>query len=422
VKVGFANEKYIEAAAFAVERHGAVKQERRGTVFPYVVHPLRVGEILERFRFDSKRREKYSEDVVIAGLLHDTVEDAGATYAEIADRFGATVAALVRKASEEDKSLDWKPRKEASIEALRREADIDALLVVAADKLDNVLSLVETLRARGPANTWRIFNAGQSCQHWYYRTIAEVLLEKDPRNLLFRTLDAEVHRVFPDKGRETRFHSGKPLATPQDARAYLADPIRHWRPKYSAFELAHAWIKSSHTPEPVDDLLKQALGEYELLEGFFEKETPLGTAGRPSQTDLLLVLRSKDGLAVAAIEGKAREPFGDYVKDWNDGTPSKRTRLDDLRTRLGIPASGIEKLRYQLLHRTVAALLEAERYGAETALMIVHAFGDPTDSFRDFSAFTAALGVDTTEKNILSPPKVLGGVTLRLGWASDQPQ
>jgi guanosine-3',5'-bis(diphosphate) 3'-pyrophosphohydrolase len=54
---------------------------------------------------------------VIAGFLHDTVEDAGVRYDELQRKFGLTVAQLVRKASE-DKSLpSWKARKEASIEA-----------------------------------------------------------------------------------------------------------------------------------------------------------------------------------------------------------------------------------------------------------------------------------------------------------------
>jgi hypothetical protein len=422
VKVGVANERYVLAVEFAAARHGAVKQERKGTTFPYLVHPLRVGEILERFRFDSKERERYSEDVVIAGLLHDTVEDAGVTYDELEKKFGLTVVRLVRKASE-DKSLpSWKARKEASIEALLQETEPEALMVIAADKLDNVRSLAETLRARGAKKTWAIFNAGRADQHWYYRTLAKELLTKGPANLLFRTLDAEAHQVFPDDGRETRFFAGKPLGTPHDARAYLADPIRHWRPDFSAFELAHAWIESECAPSAVDELLRQALGDYQLVEGFFEKETPLGTAGHPSQTDLLLVLRAGADLAIAVVEGKANESFGQYVEDWDDGKATKTTRLKSLCRHLDLDATAVGKLRYQLIHRTVAALLEAERYGAGTALMIVQAFSDAPDSFDDFVKFSAALGIETRKKAALSPAKRVGGIALRLGWASSEPR
>jgi (p)ppGpp synthase/HD superfamily hydrolase len=111
-----ASASYLAALSFAVERHGAVRQTRKGTSFPYVVHPIRVAEILDRFG--------YSEDTVVAGLLHDTVEDAEVRYEELARRFGERVATLVEKASEHDKSLDWRPRKEHTID---RAADTQRL-------------------------------------------------------------------------------------------------------------------------------------------------------------------------------------------------------------------------------------------------------------------------------------------------------
>jgi HD domain len=411
VKVGTANENYLTALEFAVLRHAAVKQERKGTEFPYVVHPIRVAEILDRF--------DYPEDVVVAGFLHDLVEDAGVPLEELRQDFGARVAELISKVSEEDKSLPWRERKEEALAALEVESDQDVLALVAADKLDNVQSLTETLRARGK-DTWSIFNAGEGDQRWYYRTLTETLLARDPASRLIRTLDVAVHDVFPAEARRTPFYAGKPFGSPADARAYLADPIVHWRPEYSAYELAHSWIGSELPPAPVHALLEAALGPNDVVAGFFENETPLPTRGRPSQTDLLLVLRSKDGLAVAAVEGKAKESFGQYVKDWDDGSPTKQDRLIDLIRRLGLESVDVTNLRYQLLHRTVAALLEAERFGADSALMIVHAFDEAPDSFRDFVEFTAALGVEVSEKDTLTAPKTLGGVTLRLGWAQDQ--
>jgi HD domain len=418
VKTGFANERYLQALAFAVKKHGDVRQERKGTVFPYVVHPLRVAEILERFRLKRNGAPRYSEDVVMAGLLHDTVEDTATTYEELEEAFGHAVSIYVRAASEEDKALPWRARKALALEKIEG-TELDALAIVAADKLDNVRSLVETLASVGEERTWKIFSAPRKEQQWYYRAVAEALLKQDERSLLFRTLDAEVHRVFPDQPRDTRFFAGKRLGTPQDARAYLADPVRNWRRRYSAYELATAWIDSANPPDAVDALLRDAVGEYELVEGFFELETPLGTAGKPSQTDLLLVLRAKGELTVAAIEGKAEEPFGDYVRDWDDGSPGKSIRLKSLKQQLGIPDLDVSDLRYQLLHRTVAAVREAKRYGSRRALMIVHAFDPAPDSFDDFRAFSTALGIETVRKGVLSGKKDLSGVTLRLGWAQD---
>ena len=77
---GKANPRFQEALAFAVQAHGAVSQERKGTDFPYVSHPIRVAEILDRFDCD--------EDVVVAGFLHDTIEDANVKADEISVAFG----------------------------------------------------------------------------------------------------------------------------------------------------------------------------------------------------------------------------------------------------------------------------------------------------------------------------------------------
>src|SRR5690349_12965156 len=127
----------LDALAFAVAAHGTVGQARKGTSFPYAVHPIRVAEILYAFGFE--------EPVVIAGLLHDTTEDAGVNGEEIERRFGTRVASAVAGASEPDKGTPWKERKQHTIDHLRHEADADSLAVAAADKLDNVRSLRQTL-------------------------------------------------------------------------------------------------------------------------------------------------------------------------------------------------------------------------------------------------------------------------------------
>jgi Domain of unknown function (DUF6946)/HD domain len=406
---GSANELFMRAAAFAVEAHGHVRQARKGTDYPYVVHPLRVGSILDAYG--------YSDEAVAAGILHDTIEDAGVAASDLESSFGRRIADLVAAASEPDKTLPWPERKQQALERLIAESDADARAVIAADRLDNVRAIRETLALEG-RETWRRFNAPREAQHAHYRAMARVLLEHEPNNLLFRTLDAETQALFPDRRRFTAFFSGKPLGNPHDARAYLADPIRQWKPEHSAQALAHAWIPRSDAPAEVDALLRSALGDYVLVEGFFERETPLGTKGRPSQTDLLLLLRHERGFAVAAVEGKALEPFGERVRDWNDGTPGKRARLRDLRLRLGLEGADVGDLRYQLLHRTLAALIEAERYGATDAFMFVHAFADAPESFADFAAFADAIGVGAIAKESLSVPKPLGQIRLRLGWAS----
>lgn len=410
---GNANPRFEKALAFAARAHRAVKQERKGTDFPYIAHPIRVAEILDRFGCD--------EDVIVAGFLHDTIEDANVTEDEISTAFTPRIAALVAAVSEQDKSLPWKTRKQHTIEHLEGESDPQVLALAAADKLDNVRAITDTLRHLGPEKTWALFNAKQQEQHWYYRRVVEILLGKEPSNRLFRTLDFEAQTLFPDERHSTSFFPGKPLGLPHDARAYLADPIKHWRPDHSALELATSWIGAGGMPQSVADVLATCptYSGCRLIEGFFEREVELGTKGRPSQTDLLVLVALAEGYGVIAVEGKAREPFGPIVSEWNDGA-GKQARLNDLCTQLGLDPASVGDLRYQLLHRTVSALIEARRYGAHEALMLVHSF-DPADNSLDaYQTFATALELTNAVPNAITTSTMRGDVALRLGWVKER--
>ena len=112
-------------------------QHRKGSTLPYMVHPFAVAMILDRLGF--------AEDVVIAGLLHDVVEDTEATLADVETEFGPRVAELVGWCSERKKDdsgahRPWADRKRDHIEALAA-APTDARAVVLADKLHNLTSI-----------------------------------------------------------------------------------------------------------------------------------------------------------------------------------------------------------------------------------------------------------------------------------------
>jgi (p)ppGpp synthase/HD superfamily hydrolase len=176
----------FEALEFAVEAHGRAGHMRKGTRFPYVIHPLRVAWILERHGHD--------EPVIAAGLLHDTIEDTDVTKEDLAERFGERVAQLVEAVSEADKSASWRERKGATIEKVAT-AEPDVLALLAADKLDNVRSIRDTLAERGE-QTWELFKGGRDDFAWYFRSLAEAFLARDPESALFQTLDREVDAVF----------------------------------------------------------------------------------------------------------------------------------------------------------------------------------------------------------------------------------
>ncbi len=177
----------FEALEFAVQAHGSVDHRRKGTRFPYLIHPIRVGWILERHGYD--------DELVAAGLLHDTLEDTDATAEEIAERFGERVAGYVEAATA-DKTLGWRPTREATVAKIAT-LDAEVLPLLAADKVDNVRSIRDTLVERGEEKTWELFNSDRSDNEWYYRSLADAFLARDPELPLFQTLAREVDAVFP---------------------------------------------------------------------------------------------------------------------------------------------------------------------------------------------------------------------------------
>ena len=183
------NPRFDAALAFAAGAHSAARQSRKGTEFPYVVHPIRVADILDRFGL--------GEDVVVAGFLHDTIEDTAVTAVEVETFFGPRVRRLVESVSEPDKRAPWKQRKQLTIDHLFAEDDLDVLSLTAADKLDNVRSTSDMLLRFPEPEVWGHFSAPQGEQRWYYHSIAAVLLRKDPASDLFRVLDRETRELFP---------------------------------------------------------------------------------------------------------------------------------------------------------------------------------------------------------------------------------
>ena len=213
------------------------------------------------------------------------------------------------------------------------------------------------------------------------------------------------------------------LTKPEDVIPHLAKQEAHWRAGYSAQELAVAWASAGNSfPARVRNVLETA-PEYvgaQLVDGFFEREVELGTPGRNSQTDLMVVAGLKSELAILAVEGKAEESFADLVSEWND-SPGKQLRLEHLCRTLGLDPASIGHLRYQLFHRTASAIYEAQRYRCQHAVMLVHSFSKTHRWFDDFARFAQAMGMSVARPDCCSPARLCDGVSLRLAWVSDQP-
>lgn len=210
---------------------------------------------------------------------------------------------------------------------------------------------------------------------------------------------------------------------PEEIIPRLGRGLAHWKKGRSAYELALAWTSARGIPGPVRAVLDQA-PEWQgaqLLDAVFERPTDLGTAGAPSQTDLLAVLALPAVNAVLAVEGKVDEPFGEVVDKWlgKAPAPGKFARLNRLCGTLGLDRSLIGDLHYQLLHRTCAAIYEARRLRYPCAMMLVHSFDALGAWFDKFEYFSRALNMQVTAMNSVSEARVFGGVSLRLAWVKD---
>lgn len=116
------------------------EQTRKGSVpFPYVTHLVGVAFLLRDYTSN--------EDVIVAGLLHDTLEDTNYKAEELEEDFGKQVRILVEAVTEpknkKGQKLTWKQRKKCYLKQIT-DGPNDALLVAAADKIHNLRSAVDT--------------------------------------------------------------------------------------------------------------------------------------------------------------------------------------------------------------------------------------------------------------------------------------
>jgi (p)ppGpp synthase/HD superfamily hydrolase len=168
--------RFEQALLFATRKHAG--QHRKGTAVPYVAHLLGVASLVLEAGGD--------EDLVIAALLHDVVEDCGGApvLKEVRRRFGKRVAHVVDGCTDTD--LDPKPpwlqRKKDYIAHLRT-ADADTRLVSAADKLHNVRSIVAAYREIGD-RVWERFHGKRDGTLWYYRTLLDEFQRKKSSPLI----------------------------------------------------------------------------------------------------------------------------------------------------------------------------------------------------------------------------------------------
>ena len=170
--------------AYAEEQHAG--QLRKADGAPFIAHPIEVASLLYR--------AGATDDVIAAGVLHDTIEKTATEPSELRRRFGLRTAAIVAAVTEDEHISGYATRKAA----LRRQAEAagsEALMVFAADKISKVreLRLERRRRARLSGSSGSRFAPERRLAH--YRRCCLMLEERLPGSPLVEKLRTELRRL-----------------------------------------------------------------------------------------------------------------------------------------------------------------------------------------------------------------------------------
>ncbi|HSA08308.1 MAG TPA: HD domain-containing protein [Candidatus Moranbacteria bacterium] len=219
-------EKIRKAIKFAAKTHNQYQQQtRKGKIIPYITHPLTVGIILSQ--------AGASEDVIVAGILHDTIEDSTeekkVSFEMLRERFGEKVAEGVLSVTENDKSLPWEERKKEALGHIEKFSQ-DALLVKSADIIANVSELLDDYN-RYQEKVFSRFNASKVKIIKHQIEAIGLILQKWPGNPLAEDLISLASQLQMIGA--TKFMSQNPAKVIEykkyNENIELECPICHWK-------------------------------------------------------------------------------------------------------------------------------------------------------------------------------------------------
>jgi hypothetical protein len=217
-----------------------------------------------------------------------------------------------------------------------------------------------------------------------------------------------------------------PTISGSDWQRLLGKPKLHWKMGYSAMSAAACWEDNQPnlpaeivaTLESTDD---PSLNNLELLVAIPEWEVDLPGGDRPSQTDILSITQNDNGLVILAVEAKVEEPFGPTLEEKKNGaSEGQLNRISYLEEMLGRTSPFPKHIRYQLLHRSVSALLTAKSFHAPVAVMLVHSFSQSSKWRNEFEAFCSELNCASLTNDVWEVPNIKGR-RLLLGWCKGNP-
>jgi len=179
--------KIQKAIEYAIKVHEVdEKQKRKGKDIPYITHPLTVGLILAN--------AGAAEDLVVAGLLHDVIEDGEQVTKEmITEEFGQNVSDLVLSVTEQNKDLSWEERKAEALNHIETFSN-DSLLLKSADIISNTSEIVSDYDKNGE-EIFNRFGAPKEKVIENYTKAITAIMKKWPDSPLVEDLSSVVEKL-----------------------------------------------------------------------------------------------------------------------------------------------------------------------------------------------------------------------------------
>jgi hypothetical protein len=212
-------------------------------------------------------------------------------------------------------------------------------------------------------------------------------------------------------------------------RERLASPDRQWKRGFSAFETAVSWELASSgesgLPAFIDRLFRE--NNYDkpvLMFAVAEHKVDLPGGNAASQCDVWAIVNTSAGMLSLTVEAKASEACGDEILEkWlvageterAIGNRKNRWEWDYVQSHLP-NSDSLLQVRYQMLHRCAASVIEAKRLGFQHAAFVVQAFNTPDKSFQDYAVFCQALRIPAVRGSMATTSSV-DGISLSVGWA-----
>lgn len=177
-------DRAVRVAAIAHKNH-----TRKGANLPYIIHPFGTMLIASNATDD--------EDTLIACLFHDIIEDVPNEYSreQMKSEFGEKVLRIVLDVTKDDSIKDWRKRSEAYLEHLGSEACDEAVLVCAADKINNLQSKLTDYDKLGD-DIWKLFTTkSKEDQLWWYTSVLDVIKRRNVPAILVDQLQAKLQEL-----------------------------------------------------------------------------------------------------------------------------------------------------------------------------------------------------------------------------------